>query len=185
MIVSQAHPHSRDQEAMATTRSDPRIDAGIVAATLRARGYAARSYSTPGEDGDPCEFGVAIHIVCTEAWRYPDGRWEIIDCPARLVTAAATAPHTWLFNRGVAVPEPTSAAALAAWVAAQLPPPDRPECRTYWQFSPPAAPPAAAPALWARQWSEHWSRGGADVRSPAVNGSRHDRDLVAHHRPAP
>lgn len=148
---------------MATTRSDPRIDAGLVAAALRALGYAARSYSAPDNHGDPCEVGVAIHVVCTEAWRYPDGHWEIIDCPARLVNADPTAPDTWLFNRGVAVPEPTSVASLAAWVAAQLPPPDLPEYRAYWQFSPPETPPAAAPARWARQWCEHWRRGGADA----------------------
>jgi hypothetical protein len=171
---------------MAIIRSDPRIDAGIVAATLRALGYAARSYSAPGEDGEPPKSGVAIHLVCTEAWRYPDGHWEIIDRPARLVAAVCPpASHTWLFNRGVAVPERASAAALAAWVAAQLPPPDVPEYRVYWQFSPPAAPPAAAPAHWARRWCEHWGRGGADVSSPAVNDSRHDRGPVAHHRAAP
>ena len=170
---------------MPTTRCDPRLDVGIVAATLRALGYAARSYSAPGEDDDPPEFGVAIHIVCTEAWRYPDGRWEIIHRPARLVAAARAGPDTWLFNCGVAVPEPASAAALAAWVAAQLPPPDLPEYRAYWQFSPPSTPPATAPAHWARQWCEHWSRGGADVIRPAASSSRDDRDLLAHHRAAP
>lgn len=161
---------------MPTTRYDPRLDAGIVAATLRALGYAARSYSAPRADGDPTEFGVAIHLVCTEAWRYPDGRWEIIDRPARLVAAAPAAPHGWLYNFGVTVPEPTSAASLAAWVAAQLPPPDLPEYRVYWQFSPPDTPPATAPAHWARQWCEHWSRGGADV----VNATAH-----VHHGAAP
>lgn len=161
---------------MPITRSDPRIDAGIVAATLRALGYAARSYNAP-------EFGVAIHIVCTEAWRYPDGRWEIVDRPARLVAAAPSASHTWLFNCCVAVPEPSSAAALAAWVAAQLPPPDLPEYRAYWQLSPLCTPPAAAPAQWARLWCEHWSRGGADVVAwhPSDSG---DRGALTLHRGA-
>ena len=154
---------------MPTTRYNPRLDAGIIAAILRALGYAARSYSAPGGDCDPPpEFGVAIHIVCTEAWRYPDGRWEIIDRPARLRATAPAAPHSWLYNRGIAVPEPTCAAALAAWVAAQLPPPDLPEYRVYWQFSPPDTPPATAPPHWAQRWCEHWSRGGADVVNPTA-----------------
>lgn len=174
----------RDEEAMPTTRCDPRQDAGLVAATLRTLGYAARSYSALGEDGQP-EYGVAIHIVCTEAWRYPDGRWEIIDRPARLVAAARSAPHTWLFNSGVAVPEPISAAALAAWVAAQLPPPDRPDYRAYWQFKPPCAPPPAAPPHWAQQWCEHWRRGGAELADTADYLPRAGRALIAHRGGAP
>lgn len=143
---------------MPITYSAPRLDAGIVAATLRDLGYAARSYHARRGDGDPPVFGVAIHIVCTEAWRYPDRRWEIIDRPSRLV---AVAHHRWIYNGGVTVPEPRSASSLAAWVAAQLPPPERPEYRAYWQFTPPAPPPATAPAGWADHWREHWSRGGA------------------------
>ncbi|WP_293002853.1 hypothetical protein [Mycobacterium sp.] len=170
---------------MPTTGCDPRLDADIVAATLRALGYAARSYSAAGEDGEPPEFGVAIHIVCTEAWRYPDGRWEIIDRPARLVAAARTAPRSWLFNCGVAVPEPTSAAALAEWVAAQLPPPDLPEYRAYWQFSPPDTPPAAAPMHWARQWCEHWTRGGADITRPVTDTPCDVPGLRARHGAVP
>ena len=170
---------------MPTTRCDPRLDAGIVAATLRALGYAARSYSAPGEDGrstrvrggDPHRVhrGVAVP-------RWPLGNHRPPGPSGR--RRPIRAPYL-AFQLRRRVPEPTSAAALAAWVAAQLPPPDLPEYRVYWQFSPPSTPPAAAPAHWARQWCEHWSRGGADVISPVATSSRDDRDLLAHHGAAP
>lgn len=170
---------------MTTTRCDLCLDAGIVAATLRALGYAARSYRSTGVGGGQPGFGVAIHIVCTEAWRYPDGHWEIVDRPARLVAADPSAPHRWLFNYGVAVPEPTSAAALAAWVAAQLPPPDLPEYRAYWQFTPPSTPPPDAPTHWAQRWCEHWSRGGSDLINRGATSLRHGRASTAAHGSSP
>ncbi|CQD24548.1 hypothetical protein BN1232_06255 [Mycobacterium lentiflavum] len=126
-----------------------------VAAKLRTRGYAARAYSDSRGPHDQPESGVVIHVVCTEAWRYPDGRWEIIDRPARLVHATGCWPHTWIWNYQLAVPEPSSTSALAAWVAEHLPPPDHPEYRTYWHFSSPGARPAGAPPQWEQRWREH------------------------------
>ncbi|MCA2304868.1 hypothetical protein JF770_14975 [Mycobacterium intracellulare] len=131
------------------------IIAKHVAATLRSRGYAARAYRTPHGPYDRPESGVVIHIVRTEAWRYPNGRWEIIDCPARLVQADADSPHTWMWNDDLAVPELGSSSALAAWVAERLPPPDQPEYHTYWHFSSPGTRSAAPPQQWEKCWREH------------------------------
>ncbi len=169
---------------MPTTRCDPRLDAGIVAATLRALGYAARSYSAPGEDGDPPEFGVAIHIVCTEAWRYPDGRWEIIDRPARLVAAAPSAPHTWLFNCGVAFLSPRPPPRWRPGLPRNC---RRPICPSIECIGSSACPAhrQRPPRRTGLDSGVSTGAAGADVISPAATTSRNARDLLAHHGAAP
>lgn len=138
-----------------TSTTDLRIIAKDVAAKLRGRGYAARAYSGPYGPHDQPESGVVIPVVCTEAWRYPDGRWEIIDRPARLTHSDAHWPHTWMWNNQLGVPELSSSSLLAAWVITHLPPPDQPEYRTYWHFTSPGGMPATPPQQWEQRWREH------------------------------
>lgn len=138
-----------------TRSTDVQITTQRVAAKLRERGHAARAYRTPrGRHGQP-ESGVLIHVVCTEAWRYPDGHWDIFDRPARLLHAAGHGPHTWMWNDQLVVPEMSSTSALVAWVAEHLPPPEHPEYRTYWHFSSPGERPADPPEQWEKRWREH------------------------------
>lgn len=117
-------------------------------------------YRQPGYDAHAHRFDstVEIRAVHVTGWRYPDGRWEFQDQPARIVAAADPATDlAWSLvdHRGeLAVPTFGSVHAVAHWIACELPAPDQVTCRLerHPDFIDADSPPI--PPDWYQSWQQ-------------------------------
>lgn len=70
-----------------------------IADGLPKRGFDAHTFIITSDRYCRRESGVAIHGVCVLGWRYPDGRWEFVDRPARLVEPDERDPaQRWIWE---------------------------------------------------------------------------------------
>jgi hypothetical protein len=113
-----------------------------IADRLRERGFDANAFTVTSDRYCRRESGVAIHGVCVLGWRYPDGRWEFIDRPARLIEPNENDPTgRWIWEeilcasggrRQLSVTVTDRADVVCARVAELLPvDPERPHARCF------------------------------------------------------
>jgi hypothetical protein len=157
----------------------PTVDRHVIVAELRASGYDARLYervddcaternTNPDDSGHTGrrETGVAVHAICVQGWRYPDGSWIFLDRPAVLLEPDEADPRgLWRWDHTLSstfeLPDDTAAPRhVAAWITDQLGAPDEPHCRLYRHIDDADPYDADAP----RHWRHAWQRAIAALR---------------------
>ena len=140
-----------------------------IAEGLRERGFDARVFEDT--DGMYCqpESGVAIHGVCVLGWRYPDGHWQFIDRPARLLEPDQHDPtQRWIWEeitsssgsrRQLSVIVTDHPEAVCARLAELLPvDPEKPHARCFpdlWTWESTGWFSGGAPQRWDQAWRKH------------------------------
>jgi hypothetical protein len=140
-----------------------------IADRLRERGFDARVFEDTDELDCQRESGVAIHGVCVLGWRYPDGRWEFVDQPARLIEPEGQDPAgRWTWEeivsssggrRRLSVTVADRADVVSARVCELLPvDPERPRSRCFpdlWAWQSTGWYSRGAPQRWDEAWRNH------------------------------
>lgn len=137
------------------------VDTEQIVAGLRQQGFDARTFN----EADTYR-GVAIHCVSVLGWRYPDGRWEFTDRPARLIEPDANDPTgRWIWDdifsdycqptASVFDPAHTIIKRVAELLSTE---PNRPRSQCFsdfWAWDRACLDSSEAPEAWYHDWSDH------------------------------